>query len=366
LRTTACLYNRANEACNAPPAAMHASWLLAALVGTGVLNVVLLRKLLYLVPEYEVTVSMLLNVAYVATLLPLWQLVGEKHGLQMRVPLRFFVYTALLDGVGSFLALVGGASTSGALQLLVAKIDIPLSLLVTAAMLAAVLRVRYRWTHLVGVAFVVAGVLVAVMPPLVRGGDANNSVAGVLLYTLSVVPLTASELYKEVVMKRYQMDVLYTNAWCTPWQLLVSLALLPAMALPGVSALRAGDLADNLRDGTWCLVVARTDVCWHARWLLLVFFVANLVYNLVAVAALRHCSAVVASVASAALIPVGALVFSLRAVMGAHAVPLDGGVIASLVLVLAGIALYRVYSEHGETACASDEYERAHALASDA
>jgi hypothetical protein len=336
--------------------------LLAAVIAVGVANAVLLRKLLYTeAGDYVVSLTVLLNSAAVVVLLPLhlaWERRRRRRSPprvidQYDAPWWFFLAVAALDGVGSFLALLGGSRTSGSVQLLIGKADIPLAMAFTLTLFRRTLGASYHLTHFIGAGVVLAGITVVALPPIFAGDDARNTPTGVVLFSLSAIPLTVSEVLKEAMSKRYAMDPLFLNAWTAPWQLLVSIVTLPALVVPGVTELRTpGELGANLADGLLCLAAAR---CPRATVFTVVFFVVNISYNFLAIAAMRRGSAVVTSVVQAAQMPIAALVYASALVMGVNAVPLTWPVGVALVLVLTGLVVYVLRREHPPPPPGGDE-----------
>jgi drug/metabolite transporter (DMT)-like permease len=331
--------------------------MLPTLVFVSLVNIVILRKLLYAAPYYQVSFSFLLNICFSLVLVPAQMLsfwfIMPDDARERRTPWWFFFVSALLDGIGNFLSLVGGARTSGSLQLLVSKLDLALTMALTWAFLRNTLHVRYRWTHVTGATLIIIGVCAASLPSLISGGGRNNSVSGIFLICLSAVPGSVSMLFKEVMMKKHHMDPLFANAGTSPWQLLVSMATLPLLIVPGMSDLSASDLPANLHDGIMCLIVGRdTDPnpayvdCSSAAILYWLFFAFNLAFNLILVAAMKFGSAVVVSMSSALLLPLGALVFSFSFVMDNNAVPIHSSTLIALFFVLVGFIFFKIKSEH--------------------
>lgn len=337
--------------------------LLVAVVGVGVLNAVLFRKLLYSAAgEYVVALSILQNAGGVLILVPL-QLTIEwlrrrRHNTtrprpsinnQNDTPAWVFLTVATLDAMGVFFMLVGGSKISGALALLLAKGDIVVAMALTLTVFRGSLGAVYRFTHFTGAGIVLAGIAVVALPPLIAGGDQHNSAAGIVLYALSVLPLTASEVLKESASKRYHIDAIYLCSVMEPWQLLASCLSLPALLLPGASELSTvGELASNLLNGLRC-VGAGTGAsgCTRAFVLFLCYLVVNVGYNLIWVSAMRYGSAVATAICQGCIMPVAAIVFAMPAVMGAaHTVPMEWDMWVALVLVITGLGVYMVHKEH--------------------
>lgn len=339
--------------------------ILPLLVVISLFNIVILRKLLYVAPNYQVSFSFLLNVCFTVLLVPLQVLsfifIVPEDARERQTPLWFFLVCALLDGVGNFLQLVGGARTSGSLQLLVSKLDLALTMALTWIFLRRTLSVRYQWTHVTGAALIIVGVCAASLPALIKGGSHDNSMSGIFLICLSAIPGSVSMLFKEVMMKAYEMDPLFTNAGTSPLQLLISMGTLPLLIIPGMSDLSAAELPANFHNGNVCLMLGRDadpqyDVeCPRAALLFWLFFGFNLSFNLFLVAAMKFGSAVVVSMSSALLLPLGALVFSFPFVMGQYAVPIHASTLIALFFVLVGFIFFKLKSEHDVGAGGADK-----------
>lgn len=96
---------------------------------------------------------------------------------------------------------------------------------------------KYKRCHILGAILVLYGALVDMIPVLqgVKGGNSPDATpAWITLYILSLVPCAGSNgialivyishlafciVYKEIGLKDVDLDIWYTNAWCSVYQL---------------------------------------------------------------------------------------------------------------------------------------------------
>ncbi|KJE93331.1 hypothetical protein CAOG_04137 [Capsaspora owczarzaki ATCC 30864] len=225
------------------------------------------------------------------------------------------------------------------------------------------------WQY-VGAVIILAGLVVSVWPA-VSGGDGGGPVADDMLFFTATLPTALSGVYKEIAFRSCDdMDVWYLNGWVSVFQFLLGLPLAPLAAV--MSDLAVTDIPSNLWEGIECLFAAHntivptnsssscvtfsnctTNCCdscdgsfsevsaLPAYGGMLMYLSANLIYNVVLVMVIKYGSAALMYVASTAVLPLGAICFTIPAFLGDHAKDFtvyDG---SGLGIVLAGLIVYR-------------------------
>ena len=246
-------------------------------------------------PPYRYFLAQLITVAYVPLMAALaWWRVRYNDSMasgiadeMTELPKRRFALMGLLDMLSCVVLTVAAGEVRAPLTVLLLQAQLPLQALLSAAFL----RVRYRATHALGVALVLAGVLVNMGPSFAEmhsgawrgrtggpGEGAAGAAAGVagagagagagaafgaanltatgttgtagiaggdglggglgghgsnpwftLAYLLAAVPAACSAAYKESCLRATPIDMHYLNAWVSLFQFVLGLFAAPVV-----------------------------------------------------------------------------------------------------------------------------------------
>jgi hypothetical protein len=191
---------------------------------------------------------------------------------------------------------------------------VPLNL----ALSISVLRTRFTRLHYIGALMAVYGVLVRMIPSLSGEAEAGGNATGisyvfwVLVMIASQIPAALSNVYKEVALKGAErLDVWYTNAVISTWQLGFGLVVLPLAALPfSPDHVDLSKLPQYAADATTCFMGGSLGPEYHCAdeatsgvVLFAVFLVFNITYNLLSLAVMQEGSSALFVVASAVRLP---------------------------------------------------------------
>lgn len=350
-----------------------------ALILIGTTNRVLFKKMLIPMYNYPYFISQLTTTVYIPIFWPVvWGLMlfTSRITPDMRAfPIwKFFVMGALDAGSG-VLMIFGGNQTSGAMQQLLIQGAIPFTMffswLVSTPFIAHILKeqlhVRYRWGHYLGAFIIIVGIVVALLHAfLYSSGASGNTVFGIIVFFLSSTPTAFSGVYKEIAFKGADLDIYYVNAWVALWQFLVGLLFLPITAIPGFGGLTFDEIPGNLNDGALCLFAgensittgAHPDDCTWAWTMVLGYIAANIAYNIVILLVIKYGSAALLYVASAVVLPLANIAFTLDFIMGNQAQNLSVYDIVGLVVILIGLLIYRSTSEEAPPTATTSETEK--------
>jgi len=340
--------------------------LTAALILVGTCNRVFFKKMLIPMYNYPYFISQLTTTVYIPIFWPVvWGLMlfTSRITPEMRqFPIWKFIIMGALDSTAGVLMIFGGNQTSGAMQQLLIQGVIPFTMffswLVSNPLVARILReklnVRYRWGHYLGALIIIAGIVVALLHAFLSSdGASGNSVFGIIVFFLSSTPTAFSGVYKEIAFKGADLDIYYVNAWVSVFQFLIGLLFLPVTAIPGFGGLTFDEIPTNLENGARCLFTghnsittgAHPDDCEFAWAMTLGYIIANIMYNIVILLMLKYGSAALLYVASAVILPLANIAFTLDFIMGKEATTLSPYDIAGLVVILIGLVIYRSTSE---------------------
>lgn len=293
--------------------------------------------------------------AIVAWLLCTGKLPAERRRVKWYLPAAIgvmFCMHNVLENLGN-----RGNAVPGPVVLIISKLIVPLSFF--GEHIVRRLRKTYSWPHYLAVMMLMAGVAVTVGPGLTdtSSKDWKSSAAwDIILLIVSVVPLAVAFLLIEWLEKHRhpRLHPTYLWAYVCIFETLVSLPL--ALASAQLQGLSMSEIPHNLGDGLKCLVqglpAGNTNVtlhngrvvdvnCTDAR----LFWFGELLPGFAANLALPFCAkyggATLLWFVRALALPVASLLFSLPALMGAHALKFTGYEVAGLGVVFVSLMLYR-------------------------
>lgn len=323
--------------------------LLVSLISISVINVITLRIQLYKIGNYPILLTIISNVVFVGVMFPLSLLLGPSESEKKSKSIHYMIM-AFLDGLGSILAVIGGNMTSGPLQLLLGKCDLILIIFFSKLLTVyGIMNARYLWSHYTGAFIILIGIMLVVLPKLIKDNDDNNSPLGIIVFTACAIPFSISTIYKEIFMKGMSLGPVYVNAQIAIWQLFFSIFFTPIIMIPGLGSVPFEKLPSNLVDGLRCIFLGENsqdkDECPNG-WLILFFYIfVNLIYNLLLLSTIKFSSSSLSVISVSVALPIATILFSLKIVMGNHAVPLEPLAILALFAVILGFGVYKWKSD---------------------
>ena len=220
---------------------------------------------------------------------------------------------------------------------------------------------KYKQPHYVGSILVIYGVLVNLMPFFTgtQSASANNpyynpSIFWIMINTVATVFAAASNIYKEVALKDFDLDVWYTNAWVGVYQLLSGLLTCWTLSVTGFSDPTVGltDYGTYFYQAIRCFFgLTATDVtngvtltCTSLVMIVFsIFIMFNITYNMLMLYIFKSGSSVLFVISSAVALPLSDFLYISSFIAGSAAEPFtlyDGFALFILVL-----AMYVYYSE---------------------
>ncbi|KAH0480548.1 MAG: uncharacterized protein KVP18_003080 [Porospora cf. gigantea A] len=339
-----------------------------ALLAASVLNQLYFKKITSVMPNYSLFLNLLTSSVYV----PFFGLIvaynwGGYPAALRRFPQRKFVVMALIDALSSALMLIGGTYTPGSTQVILGQTSVPISMLLTFICL----RVRYSSNQIAGAVIVLLGVSISKIS--LQPSETSGHVIFIVVFLLSVVPATFSNLYKvciitshfiimEIAFTRYPMDVYFVSFFVALYQIQIALFLLPLQSLPilGAQAIDVRDIPMSLSWGLQCYLYGTNsivrncgpdglkpcDECAGAFFVVSIYMLVNMLYNLASLVALKFCGTTVVSLVLTLRVPISTWAFSQSWVMGDAAketVKMQD--IVGVAVLISGLALFSVTEE---------------------
>jgi len=299
--------------------------------------------------------SVVLSLSFLIVTAPvaLYRLSRGLVGPEMKkIPKYKLFCMGFLDAFGNLLATVPMPFLKGFVNVMVPQAVIPMTLLFSALFL----KVRYQWTHCLGVVIMLFALLIQILPSII-GGITEGAWYWALVMVASTIPQAGSVVLKEHTLRGLPVDIWYFNAWVTCFQFISGIVLLPTIYLPMMGGRRVRPISPTdtffyLRNATECFAgvnVRRLDQCGGAAgpsWVVFqLFIVFNFAFNLASFRLFNQGNDTAAIVASAIRVALTDLGFTVRGIAGeAYGVMQQTDVIALLVL-MAGLVLYRTHPD---------------------
>jgi len=331
----------------------------ALLLATAVLSQVFFKRMTNAMPNYSWFLTQLIVVAYVPIfgVLAGWLIFSITN----QALVRRFAVMGLLDSMAGVCMVLGGVRTSGPMQVILLQACIPLTVLLSMA----VLKKRYHYFQFVGALTITLGIVGS----QVLSAEASSSVDMILenndpifctIFLIAVAPMALSTVMREVAFHGFggDLDVNFLQFWVSVFQLLCNFLAMPVYALGilGSQQVPLAEMPSQVYGGMRCLLSfddssASTcggpgerpcDDCGGA-WLAVGGFISsNLLYNISMMLVIKHGSAALSFLVGTLRLPLTALAFSSPLIMGCHAVSLAISDVVSLIVIVLGLFLYQV------------------------
>jgi len=342
--------------------------LLIASVG----NTVYFKRMTSAMPNYGwylTQLSTLIYVPFFATM------AGTGITQQVDVHLlRKFALMGVFDGLSGTLMVLGGVHTSGTLQVLFGQAVIPVTMMLSVAML----RKSYHSLQYVGATTIFMGIVMAQAFSGGGGGEENLPIFNTI-FCLAVLPSAASMVFKEIAFRGFDgdLDVNVLQFWVAVFQVAVNFLGMPIYSLKilGAQQVPLQEMGSLARGGSMCLFFAEDQVitncglpdekpcdhCSSAHGPVFMYLLFNLALNVFSILVVKHGSAALSFLVSTLRMPLSALAFSSTMIMGSEAVQPNLSDLLSLIIILAGLCSYRLgarqlkHQLRREAAEASDE-----------
>jgi len=216
----------------------------------------------------------------------------------------------------------------------------------------------YAWSQYAGAGVIVAGGLLSAFGAGGAGGDEPEAVNarvfwfGPVLILIGIVPGAMSNVYKEKIFKRVDLDIYYLTTYVAVWQTILSFVCVPLFTLKYFGGIPLHEMPQNLADGWHCFMghplegYLCDDPFPSTATILLLYVLVNFFFNMALLSMVKHGSALALVIAVAVALPITNLVFTQRWAMGEHDVEqLSLYNLLGIGLVVVGFLLYSLLPE---------------------
>ncbi|EUD66651.1 chloroquine resistance transporter [Plasmodium inui San Antonio 1] len=168
-----------------------------------------------------------------------------------------FFLISMLDACSVIIAFIGLTRTTGNIQSFVMQLSIPINMFFCFL----ILRYRYHLFNYVG-AFIIVVTIAIVEFLLSFETQEENSIVFNLVLIASLIPLSFSNMTREIVFKKYKINILRLNAIVSFFQIFTSCLMLPMYTLPFLKQINLpfSEIGTNIKNGFRCLFLGQNTI----------------------------------------------------------------------------------------------------------
>ncbi|KAL6058090.1 hypothetical protein QOT17_015069 [Balamuthia mandrillaris] len=263
----------------------------------------------------------------------------EKTKLSWQKLHLHYVGIALATVVYSAMVQYPDPHVSGSLQSILAQVSLPL----TGLGARFFGEERFGFWKVLGGSVVFSGTALAVLPPVFHSSAGNW--IWVLVYFLSNFPLAVQAVWQEVLFMRYHVGELHAVVWTSIYCALGMVLCFPLDMVPFLGGLDVSGLMDNQRDAFLCFfgVEPLVPQCRKGAWGSVIIFTAFYFVNSYLLAlVISHEGATFQGVVGTLITPATSIYYAIPFIARSEYERLTWYVIVGLVLILAGMFLYKL------------------------
>lgn len=257
---------------------------------------------------------------------------------------EIFLWMGLLDASSSTLGSIAGAYTPGQLQTILNQSIIPITMLLCYLFLGYF----FKYAQISGASCILFGAIFAsssfFFSPSTELAISSTRYGAIIVYFISIVFSSLSNVYKDHKMKQDDLDEVHTSTIVSLWQLIFGFLFLPLLNLPALGGLTVEEMSHQLQDGYLCLRghnPTKDDDCSYAFNSFVFYTIVNFFYNILLLVITKRGNAVLLVISQALSLPITNLCFAIPAIMGNENVePLSIHNVIGLVFVMLGFLIY--------------------------
>ncbi|SBO27651.1 chloroquine resistance transporter, putative [Plasmodium knowlesi strain H] len=225
-----------------------------------VMNKIMAKRTLKKIGNYSFVTSETHNTICMVVFFSLYFIFGrrvtsakERHqnfGLQ-------FLLISLLDACSVIIAFIGLTRTTGNIQSFVMQLSIPINMFFCFL----ILRYRYHLFNYVGASIIVLTIAIVEFILSFETQEENSIVFNLVLIA-SLIPMSFSNMTREIVFKKYKINILRLNAVVSFFQIFTSCLMLPMYTLPFLKQINLpfSEIGTNIKNGFRCLILGQNTI----------------------------------------------------------------------------------------------------------
>ncbi|CAD2109634.1 chloroquine resistance transporter [Plasmodium vinckei petteri] len=168
-----------------------------------------------------------------------------------------FFLISLLDASTVIITMIGLTRTTGNIQSFIMQLIIPVNMYFCFMFLGY----RYHLFNYLG-AFIILITIAAVETVLSFETQSDNSIIFNLIMISALIPLSFSNMTREVVFKKHKINIIRLNAMVVLFQFFTSLLVLPVYNIPFLKEIYMpfSEMGTNINDGLRCLFYGQSTI----------------------------------------------------------------------------------------------------------
>ncbi|CRG98057.1 chloroquine resistance transporter, putative [Plasmodium gallinaceum] len=172
-------------------------------------------------------------------------------------PIFYYLFISLLDASTVIISFIGLTKTTGNIQSFALQLSIPINMFFCFL----ILRYRYHLFNYLG-AFIIVATIAIVEMKMSMEIQEENSIIFNLIFISALIPLCFSNMTREIVFKKYKINILKLNAMISLFQLFTSCLILPVYTLPFLKQLQLpfSEILINIKNGFSCLFLGKNTI----------------------------------------------------------------------------------------------------------
>ena len=267
---------------------------------------------------------------------------------------KYLFILAIFDSCGSILGSLTVPYINILIMVVLGRITLPLTMICSYFLLNR----RYHTNHYIGLGLTLSGVVLIIIPQLMKGHQTESNPLAILIYTLSIVPGVLSYIYKEKCLKGQQeLNIWWMNSWISLWQFVIGLLTIPMLFLP-YTPFTPDTFIDYIKNGLGCQFAGinhyTSDKCRLSFLWLIIYQSISTLANILMFMILRHGSSLMYLVLATLKAPItgflGYILISYNFIYttDAQKVQIFATDYISLILIIAGSVVYNLKQEYTE------------------
>ncbi|CRG98421.1 chloroquine resistance transporter, putative [Plasmodium relictum] len=174
-----------------------------------------------------------------------------------KVPIINILLISLLDASTVIISFIGLTRTTGNMQSFALQLSIPINMFFCFL----ILKYRYHLLNYLGALIIVATIATVEMKMSMETQE-ENSIIFNLIFISSLIPLCFSSMTREIVFKKYKINILKLNAIVSLFQIFTTCLILPVYTLPFLKQahLPFSEIPVNIKNGFSCLFWGKNTV----------------------------------------------------------------------------------------------------------
>ena len=218
-------------------------------------------------------------------LITLWFKLNNKLNIN-NINQKTLFYIGFLDCISAITSSIALPYISLIISLILSKLSVPITMILSYYLLDK----KYYINHYISVGLVLLGILIALIPYIHT--DTNSNIYAILLYIISIIPNSLSNIYLEKVLKiQPDIDLFWLNTYISIWQFGVGLLTIPIIFI--TNSYNINSFIEYFENGMKCQFMMQNNQCSLSFLWLIIYQFINIGTNILSFVIIKHGSSLV-------------------------------------------------------------------------